>query len=146
MVRDLLQAHCIGHGLIHPNHHGSLPAHDCVTAVGQLQDAASLAAEDRNMAAVIMLDPTAAFDLVDHRLLLAKMRSLHFSDSTVGGFESYLRGRWFSASVGSSTSELLPLGDKGLPKGSILGSLLFVISQVDLRFQRPPFTPTTTPA
>ena len=73
VVWHQFQNPCIEHDLVHRNHHGSIPAHDCVTAVGQLQDAASLAAEENRMAAVIMLDQTAAFDLAVHQLLLVEM-------------------------------------------------------------------------
>ena len=66
--------------------------HDCISAVGQLEDAASLAAEDRRMAALVMLDQTAAFDLVDHELLLAKMGVLQFAGVTINWFRSYLGG------------------------------------------------------
>ena len=135
VVWDQLQNHCSKYGIIHPNHQGSVPLHDCTSAVGQLEDAASMTAEDKKLAALVMLDQTAAFDLVGHGLLPAKMKVLQFWEATINWFRSYMGGRWFSVRVESSTSELLPLGDKGVPQGSILGSLLFVISQIDLPFQ-----------
>ena len=48
---DQLQEHCPTNNIIHENHHGSIPGHDCTTAIGQALDASSLAAEDRMMAA-----------------------------------------------------------------------------------------------
>ena len=50
----------------------------------------SLTAEDKRMAAVIMLDQTAAFDLVDHRTLLQQMHLLNFNSNTLAWFRSYL--------------------------------------------------------
>ena len=55
VVWDKLQDHCSKYGLIHPNHHGSVGSHACVTAVGQLQDAATRAAEVKKMTVVVML-------------------------------------------------------------------------------------------
>ena len=44
------------------------------------------------MAAVVCLDQKAAFDLVDHQVLLEKMGVLQFSSSTIAWFKSYLEG------------------------------------------------------
>ena len=80
---DQLQEHCTTNNIIHENHHGSIPGHDCTTAVGQALDASSLAAEDRKMAAIIMLDQKVAFDVVDHSLFPIKMRLLNFHSDTL---------------------------------------------------------------
>ena len=116
-----------------------------MTAVGQVLDATTQAAEDKLLSAVIMLDQTAAFDIVDHGHLLMKMRLLNFDTKTLDWFRSYLWDRWFAVQVESSTSEPRQLGDKGVPQGSILGSLLFVLSQVDLPHIAT-HPPTTNPA
>ena len=93
VVWDQLIEHCLAHGLIHLNHYGSMPGHDCVTAVGHLQDTVTRAADTKLLSAVVMLDQTAAFDLVDHRTLLLKMQAHNFSKETVLWFQSYLTGR-----------------------------------------------------
>ena len=108
-----LQTHRISKCIIHPNHHGSIPDRDCVNAVGQVKDAVTRAVEDRQLAAVIMLDQTAAFDLVDHQLLLDKLELLNCSHNTIKWFKSYLEGRWISVRVDSKTSEPLPLATGG---------------------------------
>ena len=57
------------------------------------QQSAISALEDKKMAAVVCLDQKAAFDLVDHQVLPAKMEVLHFSPYTFVWFRSYLGGR-----------------------------------------------------
>ena len=96
VVWDQLQAHCSSHNILHSNHHGSTPNHDCITVLGQLQDVATSAAEVRRLTAIIRLDQTAEYDLVDHPILLRKMEALNFRHSTVAWFRSYLSGRWVS--------------------------------------------------
>ena len=83
VVWDQLMEHCLAHSLIHPNHHGSIPGHDCVTTVGHLQDKVTLTADNKLLSAVVMLDQTPAFDLVDHRVLLLKMQAYNFSNHLV---------------------------------------------------------------
>ena len=80
---DQLQQHCIKSGLLHPNHRGQVRDHDCVTAIGKVLDAVTRGAEQNKLAAVVMLDQTAAFVLVDHDLLLAKIKAMHFKQQTV---------------------------------------------------------------
>ena len=57
------------------------------------------------------------------------MSALNFSQETVCWFENYLVGRRFTRQVESKVSDPLAVGDQGVPQGSILRSLLFILSQ-----------------
>ena len=84
------------------------------------------------MTAVFLIDQSAAFDLVDNGTLTAKLSALNFSQEPVVWFENYVGGRRFSCQVESKLSDHLAVGDQGVPQGSILGSLLFILSQGDI--------------
>ena len=88
VVLDQLLGHFVTHKLIHPNHHGSMPSHDCVTAVGHLKDTVTREADSKLMSAVMILDQSSAYDLVDHRTLLQKMKGYNFSQETAKWFGS----------------------------------------------------------
>ena len=60
------------HNLLHPNHHGYRSDHNTTTALIQMYDGWLQAAESGKLAGVCMLYMSAAFDVVDHRLLLEK--------------------------------------------------------------------------
>ena len=51
------------------------------------------AAEKSNMAGVMMIDLSAAFDMVDHGLMLQKLELMGLDPSAVGWFRSYLNSR-----------------------------------------------------
>ena len=125
VVWDQLMSHCVHHRIIHPNHHGSIPSHDCATALGQIQDLVTQAADRKQLAAVVMVNQTASYDLVDRRDLLEKVTLYNFHHKTVAWFASYLEERRFSTQVETALSEPRDLADHGVPQGSILGGLLF---------------------
>jgi len=76
---------------------------------------------------LVLLDLSAAFDTVDHDILLDFMRDFVGVDGTVLKlFQSYLCGRSQCVSIASVLSECSDLV-YGVPQGSVLGPILFCI-------------------
>ena len=113
--------------LWHSNHHGFRSNHSTTTAISQIYDTWVSAAESKKLTAALLLDLTAAFDVVDHEILLKKLKVYNFSESAVKWFKSYLNDRLQVVQVDSKLSKQLPIGDQGVPQGSLLGPILFLI-------------------
>ena len=85
MIRSTIQVveYMEGNNLIHPSHHGSRSKHSTCTAVIEMYDTWAECVERGDMAGVMMLDLSAAFDLVDHQLLLQKLELMGFDKPAV---------------------------------------------------------------
>jgi hypothetical protein len=79
--------------LLHRNHHGSRSGYNTATALIQMYDQWTEEVDDGKMVGVMMVDLSAAFDMVDHPLLLAKLRLFGLEEEFILWFESYLTGR-----------------------------------------------------
>ena len=130
-VYDQVMEHFQTHDLFHSNHHGGLPHHSTATALIQLQDMFLDAAGERKLTAALLLDQSAAYDLLDHSILLRKLAAYNFDENTVAWFGSYLSGRSQSVQIESKRSPEQGLTDHAAPQGSILGGLLFIINEND---------------
>ena len=75
---------------------------------------------------MVLIDLQKAFDTIDHQILLKKMKYLGFSKNTITWFKSYLCERKFKISINISYSSPASLLC-GIPQGSILGPLLFLL-------------------
>ena len=82
--------------------------------------------DDGETSGVLFLDLKNSFDTVDHYLLLRKLRGIGLKEVSVSWFASYLGNRYQTTKYESSVSERLPISC-GVPQGSILGKLLFII-------------------
>ena len=119
------------HSLINPNHHGSRSGHSTGSALIQMYDTWVEEVDNGNMVGVMMVDLSAAFDMVDHSLLLQKLQLFGLDDRAVAWMKSYLTARCQSVLVDGCLSPPLDI-PCGVPQGSILGPLMYILYTNDI--------------
>ena len=87
--------------------------------------------DNHRVFAAVTTDLSKAFHCIFHELLVVKLHAYGFDESSLKVIISYLKNRTQTTKVGSSFSELLNI-IYGVPQGSILGPLLFIIYICDL--------------
>ena len=102
------------------------PAHSTETAMLRITNDLLLAADDGQVGCLVLLDLSAAFDTIDHRILLQNL-----SKSAVHWFTSYLEDRYQKVVIGDGTSSNFKLQYE-VPQGSVIGPLLCTLYTADL--------------
>ena len=106
--------------------HAFRPGHSTCTALTHMTDEWRSDIDNGKLVGVVLLDFSAAFDVIDHSLLLGKLKQYGFSLSAIKLMESYLTNRSQSVFFNGSLSDIKHV-DCGVPQGSCLGPLLFSI-------------------
>ena len=87
--------------------------------------------DKRTQTDILYLDFSKAFDRVDHKLLLRKLQNFGVCENLLSWFENYLINRFQKVTILGKTSKEIPVLS-GVPQGSILGPLLFLVYVNDL--------------
>ena len=107
---------------------GFRSGHSCEHALLTAQNAILSTLSKKEVAVLLLIDFSKAFDMVDHKILLSKLEHYGVRENTLNWFKSYLTDRRQYVKVNdveSSTVNLL----HGVPQGSILGPGLAPISR-----------------
>lgn len=115
------------HRLLYENQHGFRTKHSTLTAVLSLVNCVRHLLDESLKVCVVFLDFSKAFDVLDHEILLYKCKNMfNFSHDVCNFLRSYLAKRSQFVSLDNSYSISRHILN-GVPQGSILGPLLFLL-------------------
>ena len=124
-IRDLLLTKC--EHLIKDTQHGFRKNKSCLTQLLPYVDKLATALNNNSRVDVVYFDFAKAFDCVNHDLILQKLQHKFGIDGRLLKFiKEYLQGRMQQVSINGKLSDPLSVLS-GVPQGSIIGPLLFVL-------------------
>ena len=131
IIHDQLFGYFTKQKLFYENQYGFRSLHSTEMAALELVDRITCAMDRRQTSLSVFLDLSKAFDTLDHQILLNKLEHYGVRDISLKLFQTYLSGRNQIVKFNNTVSEQLMI-QTGVPQGSLLGPLLFIIYLNDL--------------
>ena len=113
-------------GQLSRDHHAYRKLTSTTTALLKMCEVIAQGADENMIVATMNVDQTAAFDSVEHDLLLVKMTYYNIGEETIEWIRSYLHCRSSFVAIGSACSYIFN-NKYGVPQGLCLGPLLYMI-------------------
>lgn len=127
VVADRLTSHVQETGSLNPFQSAYKKFHSTETALLKISNDILTSMDRGKVTALTLLDLSAAFDTIDHQILLQRLEGwFGVSGAALNWFSSYLNNRSQRIKLGDCLSSEVPL-QFGVPQGSVLGPILFTL-------------------
>lgn len=126
------------HNLLYKHQYGFRTDHSVETATLEFVDRVLNLLDENFNPFSVFIDLSKAFDTLNHNILLRKLSYYGIRNTSLSWFESYLTNRWQYVDYDGNPSSVKNISI-GVPQGSILGPLLFLIYINDINTVSPLF-------
>jgi len=117
--------------ILYISQHGFQPGHSTTMSLLHIQDSISAVIDRNEFSIGVFIDVAKAFDTIDFGILFKKLENIGIRGTALNWFKSYFEDRKQQVICNGTLSQLR-LIKYGVPQGSILGPLLFLIYINDL--------------